>query len=182
VFSGSPGAAWLFLFALTPTASFAQAASSSQSASVVVITGTDGEGNTRLGTGFVADASGTVVTTHRALRGLVKATVRLANGDAYDIARVRAFDAVKNFAIVQVNAFGLATAELGNSESIDTGARISIQATSTNGSMPPVTASVSAVERLPEGFRVFALSPRLDLVSAGAPQALMSVVRPTRQW
>jgi hypothetical protein len=161
----------LFILALCQPG-FAQTttptAPNDSNAGVVVITGTDADGNTRLGSGFVVETTGTVVTTYRTLRGLAKANVRLANGDVHDIEHVRAFDAAKNIAIVQVRAFGLAAAQLGDSESVGAGSKLVLHTNAANASPAPSVAT-TAIERLPEGFRILTLSPELDPVHNGTP-------------
>jgi hypothetical protein len=166
-----PAAMPLFVLALLCQPAFAQTPSAAdvRSSPVVVITGTDAEGNTRLGTGFVVEPSGTVVTTYRTLRGLAKATVRLVNGDVHEIAHVRAVDAAKNIAIVQLRAFGLTAAVLGDSESASSDTKLIIRPASVSGPTSPVPVAVTAVERLPEGFRILTLSPEPDPLHLGAP-------------
>src|SRR5688572_29428801 len=59
------------------------------------------------GSGFIVDPSGTIVTNLHVIEGATTIAVKLPNGDIYDDVRVRAFDARKDLAIIQVLGFRL---------------------------------------------------------------------------
>ncbi len=88
----------------------------------VLIEGTTQDGNGKFGTGFVIDPSGIVVTNLHVVRGMTTARVRLSNGDAYDRVIVRAYDAEKDVALLQIPAFSLPIVKLGDSERVQQGA------------------------------------------------------------
>ena len=67
------------------------------------------------------DPSGTIVTNVHVIEGATSIAVKLPNGDIYDDVRVRAFDARKDLAIIQVLGFGLPTVELGDSDTAQVG-------------------------------------------------------------
>jgi S1-C subfamily serine protease len=146
----------------------ANASRAKTTAAVVLVSGTDSTGALRSGAGFVVDASGTVVTNLHTLRGLTKASVHVSNGDVYEIAQVRAFDQVKDLAIVQIPAFGLARLELGDSETVTLGAAVSVLSIPLASESHPVAATISKIQRA-EGFRVFHTTSPLDAANSGGP-------------
>jgi len=73
------------------------------------------------GSGFIVDASGTIVTNLHVIEGATTVAVKLPNGDIYDEVRVRAFDARKDLAIIQILGYGLPIVELGDSDATQVG-------------------------------------------------------------
>ncbi len=73
------------------------------------------------GSGFIVDPSGTIVTNLHVVEGANSLAVRLATGEIYDQVRIRAFDARRDIAIIQVAGFGLPTVQLGDSNAVAVG-------------------------------------------------------------
>jgi hypothetical protein len=124
---------------------------------LVLISGTDADGIVRSAAGFVVDASGTIATTLHGLRGLVKASVRLANGDSYDLTHVRAFDDAKDLAIVQIPAFGVPASELGNSDALAAGDALTTWTIPLGGESHAAPTSIADIQRA-EGARIGGVS------------------------
>jgi len=89
------------------------------SRSVVKLETFDSEGQPKsLGSGFIVNSNGLIVTNYHVIRSAYQANATSANGDVYAVAGVVAHDAEKDFAIVKVTAFDLPAAELGNSNQV----------------------------------------------------------------
>jgi hypothetical protein len=71
--------------------------------------------------GFIVESSGAIVTSLHVIEGARAVAVKLANGDVYDRITVRAFDARKDLAIIQVPGFNLPAAELADSDGVQAG-------------------------------------------------------------
>jgi hypothetical protein len=137
---------------------------------VVLISGTDAAGALRTGAGFVVDPSGIVVTNLRSIRGLSKASVRLANGDRYDVSHLRAFNQARDIVILQIRAFGLAALELGNPDSMVAGDQLTLMGIPLGGPSAAVAVRIAEVQRLgEEGYRLFRLDTPMDSTNSGGP-------------
>ena len=88
---------------------------------LVSIKGTTIDGKTVSGSGFIVDSSGTIVTNLHVIKNLEHGAVRLATGEIYEQFVVRAFDRLRDLAIIQIPGFGLPTIKLGNSNDVEVG-------------------------------------------------------------
>lgn len=87
---------------------------------VVKLESYDGEGQAiGLGTGFVVNSNGLIVTNYHVIRDAYQMKVTSAGGDVYSVDGVVDFDPNKDFAILKVTAFDLPVVELGNSNQVD---------------------------------------------------------------
>lgn len=117
--------ALLTVLALFPGIAIAQQRSSASevfkkaSSSLVTISTEDW-----FGSGVLIDATGVVVTNLHVIRGAVKATVRLASGEAYDDVGVVNVDARKDLALLKIGGFKLPAAVLGDSDDVEIGHRV----------------------------------------------------------
>jgi hypothetical protein len=105
--------------------------------------------------GVLLDASGTLATTLGVVRGQLKITIRLANGDLYDDVGVIDVDERRDLALLKVKGFGLAAAQLGNSDQIADGARIVIVTAPREPAVAPRFQNVRALRATGTGTRLF---------------------------
>src|SRR5712671_1736219 len=91
---------------------------------VVLIKGTTAAGSEITGSGFIVDATGTIVTNLHVIQDLKAGGVRLANGDIYDRFTIRAFDERKDLAVIQIAGFDLPRLDLGNSDGLSPGDQV----------------------------------------------------------
>jgi hypothetical protein len=90
--------------------------------SVVSIDGYDEKGKVRwTGTGFIVSADGKILTNYHVIRNSKQATVRLANGDAYDDVAVTDVDRRKDIALLKIKAVDLTPVRIGSSNSSQVG-------------------------------------------------------------
>jgi len=75
---------------------------------------------TGVGSGFIYDSNGWILTNHHVVTGGDQMTVELANGKQYT-GRVYGIDTLTDLAIVKIDATGLPTAPLGTSGSLKVG-------------------------------------------------------------
>ena len=134
---------------------------------VVTITGQSDGGET-LGSGFLVDPKGKIVTSLHVIRSLRTAKVRLPNGDVYDSIRVRAFDERRDIAVIQVPGFGLPIARLGDSNEVKQAEAV-LLAGAGSGLQGSVTGGiVSAVRDLTDGFKVIQTDAAANPGNSGA--------------
>jgi hypothetical protein len=127
----------------------------------------DGEGG---GSGFVITSDGVIATAAHVIRGAITATVRLAQGETFDVQGVIALDEARDFALLRIASFGLPTVVLGNSDSVEAaqrllafGAPLGLDATVSDGLLSSV--------RLDRGTRLFQVSIPVSPGSSGGPVA-----------
>jgi S1-C subfamily serine protease len=73
-----------------------------------------------IGSGFIVDSNGWIVTNHHVVEGASALTVQLSNGKTYP-AKVYGTDTLTDLAIVKIDATGLPTAPLGTSANLQVG-------------------------------------------------------------
>lgn len=122
------------------------------------------------GSGFIVDASGTIVTNLHVIQGATTVAVRLASGDIYDQVRVRAFDARKDLAVIQIAAFGLPTVTFGDSDGVQPGQSVVLIGNPLGLEGSVTTGVVSGVRVLETaGFRVIQTDAAANPGNSGGP-------------
>jgi hypothetical protein len=134
----------------------------------VLIEGQTSDGSTTLGTGFIIDPSGVIVTNLHVLRGLVSATVRLSNGDGYDRVTVRAYDELKDVAILQIPGFQLPTIRLGDSDLVQQGDQVIVLGNPRGLQGSASTGIISGIRQF-RGHREFQTDAAVNPGNSGGP-------------
>jgi hypothetical protein len=137
--------------------------------SVVTIKVSTHEGNS-IGSGFLIDASGTIITNLHVIRGATAAAVQLANGEIYDQVTVKAFDERKDLAIIQIAGFNLPVLPLGDSDKILAGQRVVVVGSALGVLQGSVsTGVVSGLRLLKDGFKVIQTDATANHGNSGGP-------------
>lgn len=110
---------WVFLLIVSATA-IGQNVLEDKLPAVVEVRVNTADG-VRTGSGFIVDASGTVVTCFHILDGAQNVAVRMHSGETFSDIRVLAFDASRDLALVKFAGYGAPTIELGDSDAIRVG-------------------------------------------------------------
>lgn len=134
----------------------------------VLIEGKTEDGKEFAGSGFLINASGTIVTNLHVIRGLVTIRVALTNGDVYDRVTVRAYDERRDIAVIQVLAFGLPVLRLGDSDRVEQGDSVVLLGNPLGLQGSASTGIVSAIRQL-DGFRVFQTDAAASPGNSGGP-------------
>jgi serine protease Do len=79
------------------------------------------EGRGGLGSGFIYDKSGLIMTNAHVVRGAQTVDVKMADGREFKNAKVLGYDTQADIAVVKVNATNLPSVSLGDSSKIDVG-------------------------------------------------------------
>lgn len=124
---------------------------------------------TATGSGFIVDASGTIVTNLHVVRGATTVAVKTKAGDVYDQVKVRAFDERKDLAVLQVAGFGLPTVALGNSDSLKQGDPVVLYGNPLGLEGSLSTGVVSSVRALEAGYRVIQTDASANPGNSGGP-------------
>ena len=101
---------------LTPKDIFAQI-----SPAVVYITTKTPSGQEYLGSGFIVDSQGVIVTNYHVIQGAQEAYVKLKDGAEYPVKGIIYYDIDRDLCILKINADYLPTISLGDSNKIQIG-------------------------------------------------------------
>lgn len=122
-----------------------------------------------LGSGFVVDASGTIVTNLHVIAGASAVVVKMADGEVYDRVEVVDYDDRRDIAVLKVRPFGaLPTVTLGNSDELEVGEQ-AVAIGNPQGLEHTVSTGVISAVRQAEGFRQIQTSAPISPGSSGGP-------------
>jgi S1-C subfamily serine protease len=135
---------------------------------VVTISGQTEDGEI-IGSGFLVDSTGRIVTCLHVLRELKTIRVKLTSGEIYDSAKIKAFDERRDLAIIQVPGFALPTCRLGNSNDLRQGEAVLLVGAGSGLQGSVTSGIVSAIRELPEGFKVIQTDAAANPGNSGGP-------------
>ncbi|MGE0040447.1 MAG: S1C family serine protease [Vicinamibacterales bacterium] len=122
-----------------------------------------------LGSGFIADASGLIVTNLHVIAGSAAVTVKLADGDVYDRVEVLDFDQRRDLAVLRIRPFTtLPVLTLADSDGLEVGEE-AVAVGNPKGLEHTVTAGLVSAFRQWEGYRVIQISVPISPGSSGGP-------------
>jgi hypothetical protein len=121
------------------------------------------------GSGFIVDASGTIVTNLHVIRGAVSVAVKTTSNDIYDDVMVRAFDERKDLAVIQVAGFGFPRLGFGDSESVQPGQRVVVIGNALGMLEGSVSTGVVSGIRNMDGYKVFQTDATANHGNSGGP-------------
>jgi len=139
------------------------------SPAVVLIEALGADGKpAKTGSGLLVSADGKLLTNYHVISHSKQATVRMANGDAYDLVEVIAVDKRKDIALLKIPAVELPVVKLGRSNTVEIGhtvfsigSPLGLQNTLSQG-------LVSGVREM-DGYRLFQISAPISRGSSGGP-------------
>lgn len=150
--------------ALDPGALYRQA---SPAVVIIEVTGSDGK-LAKSGSGLLVSADGKLLTNYHVISHSKQATVRLANGDAYDIVEVIAVDKRKDIAFLKIPAVDLPFVKLGRSNAVEVGHTI-YSIGSPLGLQNTLSQGLVSGIRDMDGYRLFQISAPISHGSSGGP-------------
>jgi TPR repeat protein len=96
------------------------------SPSILLVTVKDKKGNEFIGTGFVIDKTGILVTNYHVIEGAKYAVAKAQSGKQYHINKILAKDEYHDIAILAFETDGIESLKLGNSDEVKTGMDIAV--------------------------------------------------------
>lgn len=137
---------------------------------VVFIGNVDASGKVvSIGSGFVVDANGLIVTNYHVIEGAEAAQVKMKDGEIYDRVEVVDFDTRRDLAVLKIRAFKpLPTVKLGDSGRIEIGEDV-VAIGNPHGLEHTVSAGVISAIRQAEGYRLLQISVPISPGSSGGP-------------
>jgi hypothetical protein len=120
------------------------------------------------GSGFIISSDGRVLTNFHVIAHTKRATVRLANDDAYDQVYVLGVDRRKDIALLKIDAVNLIPLKLGNSSSTQIGDKLYTLGTPLGLQNTLSEGLLSGVRQM-DGYKLFQLSAPVSHGSSGGP-------------
>jgi S1-C subfamily serine protease len=122
-----------------------------------------------IGSGFVVDPSGIIVTNYHVIEGAEDAQIRMADGEIYERVQVIDYDTRRDIAVLRIRAFRpLPSLTLGSSDGVEVG-EDAVAIGNPQGLTHTVTAGVVSAFRQAEGYRLIQISVPISPGSSGGP-------------
>jgi hypothetical protein len=121
------------------------------------------------GTGFIVSSDGAILTNYHVIAHTKRATVRLANDDAYDDVTVLDIDKRKDIALIKIKAVGLPYLTLGRSASAEVGDEVYVVGNPLGILQNTFSEGILSGIRQGDGYRLFQLSTPVSHGSSGSP-------------
>jgi hypothetical protein len=138
--------------------------------SVVLIQTYDVAGNVAgAGSGFVIASDGRILTNFHVIAHTKRATVRLANDDAYDQVYVLGVDRRKDIALLKIDAVNLTPLKLGNSFTTQIGDKVYTLGSPLGFLQNTLSEGLLSGVRQMDGYKLFQLSAPVSHGSSGGP-------------
>jgi hypothetical protein len=120
------------------------------------------------GSGLLVSADGKLLTNYHVIAHAKQATVRLANGDAYDLVEVIAVDKRKDIAFLKIPAVDMPIVKLGRSNFVEVGQTV-FSIGSPLGLQNTLSEGLVSGVREMDGYRLFQVSAPISHGSSGGP-------------
>ena len=141
----------------------------SMAPAVVFIGNADAKGDVRsIGSGFVADPSGIIVTNFHVIRGATSLMVKMKDGEIYDRVEVVDYDQRRDIAVLKIRAFKALPSLALADRDVDTG-EDAVAIGNPQGLEHTVSTGVISAFRQAEGYRLMQISVPISPGSSGGP-------------
>ena len=121
------------------------------------------------GSGFLVSADGKILTNFHVIVHTKRATVRLANDDAYDSVSVLDVDKRKDIALLKIKAVDLPYLKLGHSVSAQVGDKLYTLGNPLGALQNTLSEGLLSGIRQMDGYKMFQLSAPISHGSSGSP-------------
>jgi hypothetical protein len=121
------------------------------------------------GSGFLVSADGRILTNFHVIAHSKRATVRLANEDAYDTVEVIDVDKRKDIALIKIRAVNQPFIKLGHSNTVQVGDKIFTLGNPLGVFQNTLSDGILSGVRQMDGYKLFQLSAPISHGSSGSP-------------
>ena len=140
------------------------------SPAVVLIETYDEKGGVNAtGSGFLIAADGRILTNFHVIHHTKRATVRLADGDAYDDVSVLDVDKRKDIALIKIKAVDMPFLLLGKSSAVDVGDAVYILGNPLGVFQNTLSNGIVSGIRAGDGYKFFQVTAPISHGSSGGP-------------
>lgn len=123
----------------------------------------------KVGSGFLVSADGKIVTNYHVVGHSKRATVRLANKDAYDDVQVLDVDKRKDIAVIKIKAVDLPVLTLGHSGAVEVGDKVLTLSNPLGVLDNTLSDGIVSGIREADGYHYFQMSAPISHGSSGGP-------------
>jgi S1-C subfamily serine protease len=164
----------LFLFSTIVYSSQSGTLSVSQIAekygkAVVLIEVSKGGAYIALGSGFIVNSSGIIITNYHVIEGAFPVIVKLTNGDIYEDIGVIDIDEKRDIAIIKIKGWNLPGVKLGNSDTVKVGEQIVVIGNPEGLENTVSDGLISAIRDTGKGYKMNQISAPISAGSSGSP-------------
>lgn len=135
---------------------------------VMISTYSAAEDAVGLGSGFIVDPSGVIVTCYHVIDGANPAVVKLLNGASFQDIWVLGCDSARDVAVIKVKGRGLPAVKLGNSDDVEVGERL-VAIGNPKGLENTVSDGLLSGVRELDGYSLLQMSAPISPGSSGGP-------------
>jgi len=121
------------------------------------------------GSGFLITSDGEILTNYHVIAHAKRATVRLANQDAYDTVEVLDIDKRKDIALIKIKAVSLPYLALGQSSTVEVGETVLALSNPLGVFQNTLSQGIVSGIRQGDGYRYFQITAPISHGSSGAP-------------
>lgn len=136
---------------------------------VLIATVKGEEGTIGLGSGFIVNPSGVIITNYHVIKGAYPVVVKLVNGDIYDDISIINTDERRDIAIIKVKAWSLPIVNLGNSDSVKVGEQVVVIGNPRGLENSVTDGLISAIRDSGQGYKMHQISAPISPGSSGSP-------------
>jgi serine protease Do len=155
---------------VAPPATTVAALYKQASPSVVLIEIYDSKGEVSAkGSGFLVSPEGAILTNYHVVAHTKRATVRLANEDAYGTVEVIEIDKRKDIALIKIKGFGLPFLKLGRSQDVEVGETVYSLSNPLGVFQNTLNEGIVSGIRPGDGYKYFQISAAISHGSSGGP-------------
>lgn len=157
------------LYSQTRVKTISQIAEENGKAVVLIATAKESDGALSLGSGFIVNSKGVIITNYHVIQGAYPALVKLTNGDIYDDISIVDTDERKDIAIIKIKGWNLPTVKLGNSDAIKVGEKIVVIGNPQGLENTVTDGLISAKRDTEAGYKLHQISAPISPGSSGSP-------------
>lgn len=140
-----------------------------ESPAIVAVYSLNAQGEVQgTGTGFIVRADGMIITNFHVIKGASNALIKLRNGEVYNRVWVIDFHPRRDIAVLKIQAIGLPTVTLGDSEAVEQGDWC-VAIGNPKGLEHTVSDGLISAMRIMKGNKMFQISTPISPGSSGGP-------------
>ncbi|MBF0494050.1 MAG: trypsin-like peptidase domain-containing protein [Candidatus Omnitrophica bacterium] len=137
--------------------------------SVVLVGAAINKKSANVGSGFIVSPDGLIVTNYHVVKNAKTIAIKLKNAKCYPNAKVINFDSAKDVAVLKIQAGGLKSVDLGNSDWVKIGEKVVVIGNPLGLESTISDGLISSIRTMNGGIKLLQTSVPLSSGSSGSP-------------